>query len=181
MPCDRDQTGLSGASEVRQDAAACHCAVSLKSTNSGAALRFATSELPSSCCPSKSFNRIQASILEPIPIKPLNPLAINRHLAHINRTTPTSPPKQPSLLTPRAEPSKPATMSAPNAGRQSPDPERAQGKQQSDTPASDVNDQGQAASKDAPAEESKETLKNLPSNPKPILEDAAKEKTSKAT
>ncbi|KAK1035167.1 hypothetical protein LTR33_016504, partial [Friedmanniomyces endolithicus] len=63
----------------------------------------------------------------------------------------------------------------------SPDPERAQGKQQSDTPASDVNDQGQAASKDAPAEESKETLKNLESNPKPILEDAAKEKTSKAT
>ncbi|KAK1820219.1 hypothetical protein LTR12_005370 [Friedmanniomyces endolithicus] len=79
------------------------------------------------------------------------------------------------------KPPKPAIMSAPNAGRQSPDPERAQGKQQSDTPASDVNDQGQAASKDAPAEESKETLKNLPSNPKPILEDAAKEKTSKAT
>ncbi|KAK0782205.1 hypothetical protein LTR91_017039 [Friedmanniomyces endolithicus] len=114
-------------------------------------------------------------------IKPLNPLTINKHLTHTNRTTPTSPPKQQSLLTPRAEPPKPATMSAPNAGRQSPDPERAQGKQQSDTPASDVNDQGQAASKDAPAEESKETLKNLESNPKPILEDAAKEKTSKAT
>ncbi|TKA46348.1 hypothetical protein B0A54_02179 [Friedmanniomyces endolithicus] len=105
------------------------------------------------------------------------------HLTSPNPTVhpPTSPPTQQSPLTSRAEPPKPATMSAPNAGRQSPDPERAQGKQQSDTPASDVNDQGQAASKDAPAEESKETLKNLPSNPKPILEDAAKEKTSKAT
>ncbi|TKA71572.1 hypothetical protein B0A55_07676 [Friedmanniomyces simplex] len=72
-------------------------------------------------------------------------------------------------------------MSAPNAGRQSPEPEQQSGKQQSDVPASNVNEQGQAASNEAPAEESKDTLKNLESNPKGVLEDASKAKTSKHT
>ncbi|KAK3109738.1 hypothetical protein LTR53_016673, partial [Teratosphaeriaceae sp. CCFEE 6253] len=69
-------------------------------------------------------------------------------------------------------------MSAPNAGRQSPEPER-QSAEQKEAPATDVNDQGQAASNEAPAEESKETLKNLESNPKPVLEEASKAKTAK--
>jgi hypothetical protein len=70
-------------------------------------------------------------------------------------------------------------MSAPNAGRQSPDPERQSDKQVHATPASNVNDQGQAKSAEAPAEESKNTLSNLESNPKGPLEDAAAEKTKK--
>jgi len=72
-------------------------------------------------------------------------------------------------------------MSAPNAGRQSPDPERQQGKQQAEPPATNPNEQGQAKSNEAPAEESKNTLSNLESNPKGPLEDAAASKTGKQT
>jgi len=58
-----------------------------------------------------------------------------------------------------------------NQGRQSPDPET-QSNAQAGAPASG----GPSASK---ATDPKETLKNLESNPKHILEDAAAEKTSK--
>ena len=72
-------------------------------------------------------------------------------------------------------------MSAPNAGRQSPEPET-QGGQQGGAPVSDnPNKQGQAKSESAPADESKDTLKGLESNPKHILEDEANKKTSKTT
>lgn len=62
-------------------------------------------------------------------------------------------------------------MSAPNAGRQSPDPEH-QKKNQQNAPAN-PNEQG------AGEEQTKEQLKGLESNPKAPLEDAAKAKTSK--
>ncbi|KAK5117962.1 hypothetical protein LTR62_004006 [Meristemomyces frigidus] len=71
-------------------------------------------------------------------------------------------------------------MSAPNAGRQSPDPER-QSHSQAGATATNVNDQGQAKSNEAPAEESKEALKNLESNPRGPMDKAAEEKTSKTT
>ena len=71
-------------------------------------------------------------------------------------------------------------MSAPNAGRQSPDPEN-QTKAQQGTTASAPNDQGQAASNEAPADESKDALKNLESNPKHVLQDAADAKVAKDT
>jgi hypothetical protein len=69
-------------------------------------------------------------------------------------------------------------MSAPNAGRQSPDPERQANKQIHDPPASDVNKQGQNPGEKA-ADASKDQLSNLASNPKGPLEDAAAEKTKK--
>ncbi|KAK3679279.1 hypothetical protein LTR78_000840 [Recurvomyces mirabilis] len=69
-------------------------------------------------------------------------------------------------------------MSAPNQGRQSPDPERQSGAQAGAT-ATNVNNQGQAKSETAPAEESKNTLSNLESNPKGPMDKAAEEKTSK--
>lgn len=70
-------------------------------------------------------------------------------------------------------------MSAPNEGRQSPDPERQSGQQQSHPPASDPNKQGVAESNEQPAEQSKEALKNLESNPKHVLQDEADKKVSK--
>ncbi|KAK3063724.1 hypothetical protein LTS18_013281 [Coniosporium uncinatum] len=69
-------------------------------------------------------------------------------------------------------------MSAPQEGRQSPDPENQPGAQQQDTPASNVNEQGQQpeeGTKDANAEQ----LKALESNPTHILQKSAEEKTSK--
>ena len=63
-------------------------------------------------------------------------------------------------------------MSAPNQGRQSPDPERQTGAQQSDPPASGKHEQ--QGSKD-----NKETLAGLSSNPEHPLAKAAEEKTSK--
>ncbi|KAK5734446.1 hypothetical protein LTR17_008947 [Elasticomyces elasticus] len=71
-------------------------------------------------------------------------------------------------------------MSAPNAGRQSPEPEK-QSHAQTGATSTNVNDQGQAKSNEAPAEESKNTLKNLESNPKGPLDDEAEKKTSKTT
>jgi hypothetical protein len=67
-------------------------------------------------------------------------------------------------------------MSAPNQGRQSPDPERQTGQQQQKPPATDPNKQGQADSDKQPAEQSKEQLKNLESNPKHVLQDEAERK-----
>jgi hypothetical protein len=69
-------------------------------------------------------------------------------------------------------------MSAPNAGRQSPEPEQQTGAQQSDVPASDVNDQGAAPSEGAKqaSEDQKERLSSNPTHP---LEKHAEETTSK--
>jgi len=64
-------------------------------------------------------------------------------------------------------------MSAPKAGRQSPEPETQTGAQQQD-PQAKPNDQNVTKSQDP-----KETLKGLDSNPEHILAKAAEEKTSK--
>lgn len=69
-------------------------------------------------------------------------------------------------------------MSAPNQGRQSPEPERQSDSQQAPM-AGNPNDQGQAKSAEEPKESSNEMLKNLESNPKHTLEDAAAEKVTK--
>lgn len=69
-------------------------------------------------------------------------------------------------------------MSAPNAGRQSPDPER-QSDGQSGAVASDVNKQGGAPSQEHAKEASEDKLKNLESNPTHPLAAASEEKTSK--
>ena len=63
-------------------------------------------------------------------------------------------------------------MSAPNQGRQSPDPERQTGAQQRDPPAS--GDSGAKTSTD-----NKATLDKLQSNPTHVLENEAEKKTSK--
>jgi hypothetical protein len=63
-------------------------------------------------------------------------------------------------------------MSAPNQGRQSPEPERQSGAQ-AGTTSDNPNDQG------AGEEQSKESLKNLESNPKGPLEDKAAAAASK--
>ncbi|KAM3421578.1 hypothetical protein BST61_g1965 [Cercospora zeina] len=68
-------------------------------------------------------------------------------------------------------------MSAPNQGRQSPEPERQTGAQQKDVPASDVNNQGKNQPGQQAAEQSKDQLKNLGSNPGGPLDKAAEEKT----
>ncbi|KAI9839800.1 MAG: hypothetical protein M1837_001999 [Sclerophora amabilis] len=69
-------------------------------------------------------------------------------------------------------------MSAPYAGRQSPDPERQTGAQQQDPPSTGKAD---AAPSSTSAKEESETTKNhgLESNPKGQLEDKAAEKLSK--
>lgn len=71
-------------------------------------------------------------------------------------------------------------MSAPNAGRQSPEPER-QSHSQAGATSKNVNDQGQAASEDAPADESQNTLSKLESNPVGPMDKAAEQKTEKTT
>lgn len=71
-------------------------------------------------------------------------------------------------------------MSAPNAGRQSPEPERQTGAQQQD-PNSNPNNQGAAPSSEHAQDASKEQLKNMSSNPVGVLDKAAEEKTSKTT
>lgn len=67
-------------------------------------------------------------------------------------------------------------MSAPNAGRQSPEPERQTDAQQQTS--AKPNDQGAEPAGGA-GEASKETLKGLESNPKGVLEEEAKKKTAK--
>lgn len=71
-------------------------------------------------------------------------------------------------------------MSAPNQGRQSPDPERQSGAQAGST-ANNPNDQGVASSAEQTKEQSQDQLKNLSSNPKGPLEDKAAEAASKGT
>ncbi|KAF2725005.1 hypothetical protein K431DRAFT_281481 [Polychaeton citri CBS 116435] len=70
-------------------------------------------------------------------------------------------------------------MSAPNQGRQSPDPERQSDAQQGAT-TTDVHDTGAAASAEEPKEASADQLKNLESNPKGVLEEEAEKKTAKS-
>jgi hypothetical protein len=69
-------------------------------------------------------------------------------------------------------------MSAPNAGRQSPEPET-QSNAQSGTTTTDVNDQGGAPKHGNAQENSDDTKGALSSNPTHPLEKHAEEKTSK--
>ncbi len=69
-------------------------------------------------------------------------------------------------------------MSAPNEGRQSPEPEQ-QSDKQVNMPASNPNKQGQAPHEDHPADASADKLKNLEINPKHILDDKAEGKSGK--
>jgi hypothetical protein len=69
-------------------------------------------------------------------------------------------------------------MSAPNAGRQSPEPENQSGAQAGAT-TSNVNDQGGAPSHGNAKENSDDTKSGLSSNPTHPLEKFAEEKTSK--
>ncbi|KXT18088.1 hypothetical protein AC579_4586 [Pseudocercospora musae] len=68
------------------------------------------------------------------------------------------------------------TMSAPNQGRQSPDPERQSGAQQQAPPAENPN---QAPGESKAKEDSKAQLEGLSSNPKGPLDEEAKAKVSK--
>lgn len=68
-------------------------------------------------------------------------------------------------------------MSAPQQGRQSPDPKNQSGKQGGDPTASNPNKQGQASHDTEPEEKSNDSLKDLESNPKHTMEEHAKEKT----
>lgn len=70
-------------------------------------------------------------------------------------------------------------MSAPNQGRQSPEPETQSNAQAGKT--ANPNDQGGAPSSDHAGDASAEQLKNLSSNPTGPLDKAAEEKTSKST
>jgi hypothetical protein len=69
-------------------------------------------------------------------------------------------------------------MSAPNAGRQSPEPEQQNAKQQSAPTANNPNDQG-AGPQEGSQQASKDQLAGLESNPTGPLDQAAKDKTSK--
>lgn len=69
-------------------------------------------------------------------------------------------------------------MSAPNQGRQSPEPETTSDAQ-TGTTASNPNKQGGAASQEQSQQASNEQLKGLSSNPTGPLDKAAEEKTSK--
>ncbi|GAB7350576.1 hypothetical protein MBLNU459_g1152t1 [Dothideomycetes sp. NU459] len=71
------------------------------------------------------------------------------------------------------------TMSAPNAGRQSPEPETQSNAQAGKTAS--PNDQGAAPTSDHAKDASVEQLKGLSSNPTGPLDKAAEEKTSKTT
>lgn len=71
-------------------------------------------------------------------------------------------------------------MSAPNAGRQSPDPENQSGKQQAEPTSGNPNQQGAEPSEGSKGA-SDNQLNNLESNPAGPLDQAAKDKTSKTT
>lgn len=93
----------------------------------------------------------------------------------------STPPLQvayPPTNLPHSTPNTNAKMSAPNAGRQSPEPET-QSEAQVGATTEDVKDQGQAPSGTHEAEGGADQLKGLESNPKGPLEDAAAEKTEK--
>ncbi|KAH7088030.1 hypothetical protein FB567DRAFT_441050 [Paraphoma chrysanthemicola] len=68
-------------------------------------------------------------------------------------------------------------MSAPNAGRQSPEPEK-QSNAQSGSTSTNVNEQGGGVAKGS-EKNSDDTKGGLESNPKHILQDHAEEVTSK--
>ena len=68
-------------------------------------------------------------------------------------------------------------MSAPNQGRQSPEPKEQTKNQLHQPPASDPNKQNVSPGDNA-ADASKEQLKNLESNPKGPLQDEAAKKTT---
>lgn len=70
-------------------------------------------------------------------------------------------------------------MSAPNAGRQSPDPERQTGAQQQDATGSGKAAPNAAPSDDFSKDKSEENKSSLDSNPTHPLEQAAKDKVSK--
>jgi hypothetical protein len=93
-----------------------------------------------------------------------------------------SPPITPSSLFSNAFPSPyNFIMSAPNAGRQSPEPEK-QTEAQSGQTSSNVNDQGGADSFEGDAKEaSKDTKEGLSSNPEHPLAKHAEDTTSKTT
>ncbi len=69
-------------------------------------------------------------------------------------------------------------MSAPQAGRQSPDPESQMGHQQTE-PTAQPNQQGAAPSEEHAKDASEEQKSSLPSNPTHPLAKASEEKTSK--
>jgi len=69
-------------------------------------------------------------------------------------------------------------MSAPNQGRQSPEPEN-QSDAQTGASSGNPNDQGGAPKGSNAADKSTDQLKGLESNPTPVLDHASKEKTAK--
>jgi hypothetical protein len=69
-------------------------------------------------------------------------------------------------------------MSAPNQGRQSPEPER-QNEAQAGSTSTNANDQGVADSAEQTKESSDSTLKNLGSNPKGPMDDKAHDARAK--
>ncbi|KAK7191469.1 hypothetical protein DPSP01_002931 [Paraphaeosphaeria sporulosa] len=69
-------------------------------------------------------------------------------------------------------------MSAQNGGRQSPEPEQQTGAQQSDAPATDINNQGGAPS-EGTKQANDDQKANLQSNPTHPLAKHAEETTSK--
>ena len=71
-------------------------------------------------------------------------------------------------------------MSAPNQGRQSPEPERQSGAQTGST-ASNPNEQGVAGNSSETKDSSESSLKNLSSNPKGPMDDKAAAAASKGT
>ncbi|KIW91830.1 uncharacterized protein Z519_07800 [Cladophialophora bantiana CBS 173.52] len=70
-------------------------------------------------------------------------------------------------------------MSAPNQGRQSPDPERQTGAQQQDHPSQPGS--GKLDNSQAKNEGKDDQTANLASNPKHVLHDHAETKTAKGT
>ena len=69
-------------------------------------------------------------------------------------------------------------MSAPNQGRQSPEPERQSGAQAGAT-STNANDHGVAGSAEETKNSSEDTLKNLGSNPKGPMDDKAHDARAK--
>ncbi|KAF1978561.1 hypothetical protein BU23DRAFT_227554 [Bimuria novae-zelandiae CBS 107.79] len=69
-------------------------------------------------------------------------------------------------------------MSAPNAGRQSPEPKNQSGAQQQDVPASNINDQGAEPSQGT-KQANEDSKSGLNSNPTHPLEKHADDTTSK--
>lgn len=71
-------------------------------------------------------------------------------------------------------------MSAPNQGRQSPEPEK-QSNAQAGSTSTNANDQGVAGSAEQTKDQSEDALKNLSSNPKGPMDDKAHAARAKGT